>query len=136
MKLKTQPDNYSCGIYSIINALMIYGENLSREEVINLTHTTRNGTDEKGLINALEELGYKYKIYTTKNKDNAWRWVLSNSANYPLILYVDKDHWLVVAGRIKNKVILLDSVDTAHIVDKQELLKRWQDTNYWGIKVI
>jgi ABC-type bacteriocin/lantibiotic exporter with double-glycine peptidase domain len=133
MKIKTQPDNYSCGIYSIINALTVYGEELSREEVKPLTGTTRNGTDEKGLQKALTELGYKYRVYQTKNKNNAWRWVLNNAKNKPLILYVDGDHWLVAAGRIKNKIILLDSVDNAHIVGKEELLKRWKP--YWGMSL-
>lgn len=134
MKVKIQPDNYSCGIYSVINALLVYGENLSREEIKPLTGTTsREGTDEKGIQKALTELGYRYKVYTTKKSDNAWRWILNNSKNRPLILYLDKNHWLVVAGRVKNKVILIDSCSSAEIIGKKELLLRWKP--YWGMSI-
>lgn len=128
MKIKTQPDNYSCGVYSIINALIVYDEELSRKEVQNLTGTTLNGTSEKGLQKALTKLGYKYRVYDSKNKNNSWRWVLNNSNKKPLILYVDKDHWLVIAGRIQNKVIALDG----HILNKKELLERWDG---WGMSI-
>lgn len=136
MKIKTQPNNYSCGIYSIINSLIVFGDNKSPEEIKEFTHTTsRNGTDEIGIKNALNNLGYTTKEYLTQNKNNAWRWVLNNSINYPLILYLDKkEHWIVVAGRIRNKVILIDSLDTAHIVGKEELLSRWGN-QYYGIRI-
>jgi len=115
---------------------MVYGEDLSRQEVESLTSTTkRNGTDTAGLKSALTKLGYNYQIYETTIANNAWRWVLTNSINYPLILYVDKEHWTVIAGRIQNKVIMLDSVASALIVGKEELLKRWKDKTYWGMKI-
>ncbi len=137
MKLQTQPDGYSCGIYSIINALSVYDEELSRLKVGALTDTTKkNGTNERGIQKALCELGYKYRVYKTENPNLAWRWVLRHSINHPLILYVDHDHWLAVAGRVRNKVILLDSYDTAHVVGKKELLERWQDKNYWGMIIL
>jgi ABC-type bacteriocin/lantibiotic exporter with double-glycine peptidase domain len=136
MKIKTQPNNYSCGIYSIINSLIVFGDSKTPEEVGEFTSTTKEGTDTPGIYNALDNLGYKYKVYKTRNKNNAWRLVLTNSINYPLILYLDKDHWAVITGRIKNKVILIDSFDTAHIDNKQELLARWSNFgNFLGIKV-
>jgi ABC-type bacteriocin/lantibiotic exporter with double-glycine peptidase domain len=136
MKIKTQPNDYSCGIYSIINSLIVFGDSKTPQEVGEFTLTTTEGTDTKGIYNALDNFGYKYKVYKSKNKDNAWRWVLNNSIMYPLILYLDKDHWAVVAGRIRNKIILIDSFDTAHIDNKEELLTRWNNSgSFWGIKV-
>jgi ABC-type bacteriocin/lantibiotic exporter with double-glycine peptidase domain len=136
MMARTQPDDYSCGIYSIINALIVYGENKSRREVGALTQTTENGTDEEGIKQALTELGYKHRVYTSQNGNNAWRWILRHAGFNPLILYVDGDHWLVVAGRIQNKVVLLDSLNNAHIVNKTELLDRWKDKkSYYGISI-
>ena len=136
MKIKTQPNDYSCGIYSIINSLMVYGDSKTPEEVNLFTLTTKEGTDTKGIYNALSNFGYKYRVYKTKNKNNAWRWVLNNSIKYPLILYLDRDHWAVISGRIRNKVILVDSFDTVHIDNKTELLSRWSNLgNFWGLKV-
>ena len=136
MKIKTQPNNYSCGIYAIINALIAFGDNKSPAEIQEYTNTTyRNGTSEKGIKNALNEFGYKTKEYKTQNKDNAWRWVLNNSINYPLILYLNTDHWAVIAGRIKNRVILIDSYDNPSIDNKEELLEKWYNIWYWGLKV-
>jgi ABC-type bacteriocin/lantibiotic exporter with double-glycine peptidase domain len=136
MKIKTQPNNYSCGIYSIINSLIALGDEKSPEEVQELTKTTFEGTDTKGILNALDGFGYKYRKYNTRDRNSAWRWVLNNSVSYPLILYLDGDHWAVIAGRIQNRVILIDSFDTVHITDKAELLTRWNNYNwYWGLRI-
>ncbi len=135
MQIRTQPNDYSCGIYSIINSLIVFGDSKSPKEVGEFTFTTENGTTEKGIINALNNFGYKTKVYKSSNGENAWRWILNNSINYPLILYVDNDHWIVIAGRISNKVILIDSWEKAEIIGK-ELLERWYcSREYFGIKV-
>lgn len=136
-KIKTQPDNYSCGIYSIINALLVYDDHRNREEIKELSKTTyRKGTDEIGIKNCLTELGYKSREYVTKNKNAAWRWVLKNSISYPLILCTeDNQHWAVVIGRIRNKVILVDYEDIK-IIGKQELLLDWSyKGSFWGLKI-
>ena len=134
--MKYQPDNYSCGIYSIINALEAFGDKKSPIEVKYLTDTNKNGTSEKGILTALKEFGYKPVEYKTTNPNNAWKWVLNNSINYPLILIVDEwEHWIVVAGRIKNRIIYLDSKEGCFIYDKKSLLDKWSYKGYYGIKI-
>lgn len=136
--MKTQPNNYSCGVYAVINALLTLGDEKSPKEVQELTGTDKNGTSENGILNALINFGYQPKEYKTNNKDNAWRWVLSNSIEHPLILIVENwEHWVVIAGRIKNKVIWIDSdpKNTVRILNKQELIELWGYRGYYGIRV-
>lgn len=136
--MKYQPDNYSCGIYSIINALEVYGDRKSRDEVIEVSGTTKEGTDKYGILNALKEFGYNPIEYKTNNKENAWKWVITNAINYPLILIVDeRDHWIVIAGRIRNKIVYIDSSvnEGCFILDKSQLLEKWGYRGYYGIKI-
>jgi hypothetical protein len=137
MKIKTQPDNYSCGIYSIINSLIVYGDSYTREEAKEVSGTTyRNGTSEKGIQHALSCIEYSSKEYLSKQEDHAWRWVLKNSTTSPLILIVDKnEHWRAVIGRIRNKGSIIGDKYT-QIVDKSELLARWKSSDgFYGLKV-
>lgn len=136
--MQTQPNNYSCGVYAVVNALSAVGENLNPVEVAEYTQTTRAGTSETGIINALRMYGYQTHEYRTKQPINAWKWVLHNSIQHPLILLVEKwEHWVVIAGRIKNKVMLIDSdpKNSVAVVGKQELLERWGYRGYYGIKI-
>lgn len=136
--MKTQPDEYSCGVYAVINALSAIGDEKSPDEVLEYTETDENGTSEKGIKNALEAFGYIVQEYTTHNSNNAWRWVLTNSINYPLILIIEKwNHWVVIAGRLKNKVILIDSdpKNTVAVLGKFELLNKWGYRGFYGIKI-
>lgn len=127
-KIRTQPDKYSCGVYAIINSLLSFGDSRRRNQVEKLTSTTWWGTDEKGIKNALLELGYKVKEYKSRSKQNAWEWTLNNSINYPLILIIDNNtHWVVVSGRIRNKVILIDSKEGVSIVGKKEFFHIWEN---------
>lgn len=136
--MQTQPNNYSCGVYAVVNALLALGDKHSPQEVRQYTGTTSEGTSEHGILNALKAYGYPAKEYVSNQTNPAWRWVLKNSIHYPLILIVEKwEHWVVVAGRIQNKVILIDSdpKNTVEVLSKWELLEKWGYRGYYGIRV-
>jgi ABC-type bacteriocin/lantibiotic exporter with double-glycine peptidase domain len=127
-----QPNSYSCGAVSLVNAARTLGVELSYDDAKRLTGTTaRDGVDERGLINAIAEVGLHYHEYTTSNSQNGWRWLLKWSKTTPLILCLDSyQHWSTVTGRIGRKVILVDprarnGESGVHPIARVDLLERW-----------
>ena len=116
-----QPNNYTCGIYAIVN---LTGK--SPEIVSQYTDTTREGTTEEGIINCLIKLGYKPKEYRSNNPNNAYRWLKRNNS----VILVDKwDHWIA----IKNNTVY-DSIEGNNPLTR-DILEKWSYRGYYGIRL-
>ena len=129
-----QPNSYSCGATSLVNVAKVLNVELSYDDAKRLTHTTaRDGVDERGLINAIKELGLRYREYSTNSQQNGWRWLLRTAKTTPVILCLDAyQHWTTVSGRIGRKVILVDpkarlssGENGVHPIARVDLLERW-----------
>lgn len=140
-----QDNRYSCGVHAVMNALVALGKNdVSYDEIKALAGTTsRNGTSDDGVVQCLEQLGFRATIYETQNVDNAWRWLYKWSDKQPIIVLVDQyKHWACVNGKIDHRVILVDPDPELHkhqngvySCNKAEMLERWMYKGCYGVRV-
>ena len=140
-----QPNRYSCGTLSVLNAIMSLGGESTYEDVYAAIGTTsRDGTSDDGILSGLSLLGYRGWEYKGKNPDCAWRYVSENCGKTPVILLVDDwKHWIVATSKASRKVVVIDSDPNtrkneagAIVYDKQSLLSRWKYRGgYYAIRV-
>lgn len=109
-----QPDTWSCGAYAIVNACLALGHDHTAEvaQIKQWAGTTRAaGTDEKGIANALRQLGYAVQELRDQPLDEllaSIRAALDRGS--PTILCVDGvDHWIAVIGSIHDRLVVFDS---------------------------
>lgn len=140
--MKLQPDNYSCGVYSIINAASVLGCDIKKKDILKHSNTTKtNGTDEKGIINALKKL--KFKVYEFHISFDAAIFCLKNLLHdgSPVIVYFDsEEHWCTMIGHIGDKFVLFDSNNKINngvtVLSSRQLKKLWlKDGKCYGIAV-
>jgi ABC-type bacteriocin/lantibiotic exporter with double-glycine peptidase domain len=148
-KMRFQRDAYSCGIFAIMNALRAVGVKVSEKRVRAHSATTEeHGTNEHGVLNALERIGFKSEEIRATGKNEAWK-KLSESleSGRPVILSVDSDrHWVAAVGLCGDFVVVFDSQRTQKVKDengsivygKKNLLRRWscKGDRFFGISVI
>jgi len=143
-----QDDAYSCGPHAIVNALAAIGqEDIDVLYVVEIAQCTKaKGTNEKGIVAALNELGYDVNVIAPFNADNLFGHVCTSlDQAHPVILLVDGvDHWIAVVGTIgwtegtTRRLIIFDSENTAsnrefngvHIYDKGEFDRRCGGSRY------
>ncbi len=143
-----------CGAAAIQNALQIHGRRVGQERIAELAGTSvEEGTDEHGIIAALDALGFAPTEFTTDNLTSARRWVRSFASIAPLILCVDQlEHWVCVAGGCGERLYVFDSSrdpwnkreNGAWSISVASLLKRWRNSRrkagdfglYYGIAVL
>lgn len=139
-----QTNNYSCGTIAFANAVKVFGIELSYADAKRLVGTTsRYGTDYKGIIRGVTELGFKAREYKQRNDDAAWRWLLRTSTKYPIIILCDFNcHWATVTGRVKNKVIFVDPTANlehgetgTYVLGKDDFLWRWKYKTNYAIRI-
>ena len=142
---KTQPNDWSCGVLAVWNALHALGYDANYHDIRKLSkENCRNGTERQGIIRAIIGLGYRAIPYRSHNADNAWsfarRWAMRN----PIIALVDgHTHYFTLSGVIDGRVIVVDSgANTtgnemgAFVFSKQELIARWiHRGSVYGIRV-
>ena len=150
--MKLQPDKFSCGVYAVMNAAICLGVRLTPKKVLKYSNTTKKGTSEVGVKNALLGNKLSYKEFTYKDSDlplNKLKAIIELSSaianGTPAILCVDKwDHWIVVVGKIGTNYVIFDSDSTrknikengTYVLTIEELTKRWLfNDGYYGIVV-
>ena len=135
MKLQRY-DHPWCGPAALQNALRALGLFIRQEELVHLCGTTEDGTDEKGLIKALNRLPVDfYPIYDFKRLSALSSLDASLSCGEPVIICVDDwDHWVVVIGKLGTRYLIFDSTNDSWnreeqgcwSVDADTLIKKWR----------
>jgi len=150
--VKYQRHDFTCGPGSIVNALRVLGTKKSEKKVAELAGTTPDGTDEEGLMAALDEFGYEYEEFCTDTREEARAW-LQTAADRPLIISVDQwGHWVCVGGVCADRVILFDSgwdkwnmaENGCHALLPETVARRWRagkkvagkECRFYGIAVL
>lgn len=106
--MKYQSRTYTCGPAAVANALRVYGCKFTEAQIAIAAGTTRDGTDDKGLLRALRLFRCKPKVI---NRLTSVRKYVR--AGTPVIIHLDEElHWVVVIGCIGKNLIAFDS-DTA-----------------------
>lgn len=126
-----------CGPAAIQNSLRAYGIRIGQERIAKLAGTCLNdGTDENGIIRAVEDLGYVASPFGTDHKKEAADWLLNNMVHgYPCVICVNNwGHWVAVVGRINRRVWLVDSTrepfnqaeNGVHCLTVNTVVRRWR----------
>ena len=143
--MKLQKAAYTCGPFAILNAARAIGIRLTEAEIRKHTDTTpEEGTNEHGIKNALERLGFESESFQLK-QDAAWEMLFQGN---PVILNVeDGRHWIAVIGTVGRRVITFDSwrakwnqaESGVNSLSKRQLMHWWtpdKGGNYFGIPLI
>lgn len=109
-----QRDNYSCGVYAVVNACLALGHDHTSEisQIRQWAGTTKeHGTDEKGIARALQQLQYSVQELRDQPLDQLLVSIRASlDRGSPTILCVDGvDHWVAVIGSVHDRVIIFDS---------------------------
>jgi ATP-binding cassette subfamily B protein len=99
-----------------------YGLNIGIAQVRELICTDKNGTSGYGIVQGGKELGFAVKAVKTTNK------CFSEEIPTPCIAHVvseDGDHYVVVYGTKKAKLIIADPAKGKCILTQQDFAKIW-----------
>lgn len=139
-----QQNSYACGTVAVMNVANALGVKVSYERAKELAGTTsKDGTSRSGIIRALNLLEFSVTPYSTKNTQNALRWLWKWADTCPVVLLVDKNsHWVCASGRVGDKVIVVDSAPNFNKNEngvqpyaREELLQRWLHRRCYAIRV-
>jgi ABC-type bacteriocin/lantibiotic exporter with double-glycine peptidase domain len=139
--VRIQDDNYSCGACAVLNALESVGIEVDLGQIESLAGTTPQGTDENGIMQAIDRLGLSSEVIAHSGPGSAdvakdwwwtsvWRGVLDGG---PAIVYSrSRQHWMVLSGLLGDRMTLLDSdndpanvaANGVHSVDRDSLMDR------------
>lgn len=112
MKFHSQETNFTCGPSAIRNVLKVLGHKpISEKRIRNLANTTKEGTDERGILKAFKYLEYECSTLQTKNKDYFKRVLLKTLKNNGVcIVIIDAiNHWIPVIEYSYRKIVFIDS---------------------------
>ena len=134
--MKYQELPYSCGAAALVNSLRTLGIKITEKRARKLAGTTTEGTDEEGICNALKALKVLYSLGSFSDRVDALGMLRSEVAcGSPAIVCVQRGgHWVVVAGVMGRKFIVVDSAKTLSnkaengvtVMEEKELLRTWK----------
>ncbi|MEK7078010.1 MAG: cysteine peptidase family C39 domain-containing protein [Patescibacteria group bacterium] len=128
-----------CGPASLKIVLDYYGINLSEKKLVGLTRTTKKlGTNDKGIVNAAESLGFRTQIKNKSGLDDIEKWL---KKGVPVIVNwftrgrsdysnseVADGHYSVVVGLDDKYIYLQDpEIGTMRKIEKDDFMKVWFD---------
>lgn len=146
--MKYQEKSHTCGLASIVNGMRCKGIRTTENKINRWAKTTKGGTDEKGMQEALSRLGCVLNVINGTSGSECWAELYDYLLKgCPVILCVDQStHWVVAGGLIGDLVIVFDSGTNASnmrengvaIKNKKQLLSKWRDRSrkYYGIVIV
>ncbi|HPN38193.1 MAG TPA: cysteine peptidase family C39 domain-containing protein [Melioribacteraceae bacterium] len=130
MSFYPQPNDYTCGPFSLKYAMNIFGVFISDGLIIEKSGARWwDGVDEVGLERAANFFNFKFKPFNTNNKTKAIKLLneqLKN--NYPCILSVDNwKHWITVVNNTKSEYVVINSgvSKVFYTLKTNELIDYW-----------
>lgn len=126
-----QPDEMACGATCLRMVSKYYGKNYNLPDIIQLSGTTREGANLKGLIDAAEKIGFRtLGVKVTLKK-------LIEDAPLPCIAHWNQNHFVVIYKITKNKIYISDPAHGLLVYSKEEFIKSWvSDGNDEGILLL
>lgn len=136
--MKLQERKYSCGAAAVRAALYTLGhKKLSEAAIRKRSGTTPEGTDEEGIIKAIESYGHRAKEYEFSSAKEAWNWLKGTLGHgRPVLICSDEwRHWIAALGRLGGKIWIFDPDSTTpprrrrysglELMSETELSSRW-----------
>ena len=114
-----QPDEMACGATCLRMITKHYGRQYSLPEIVQLSGTTREGSNLQGLSNAAEKLGFRtlgVKVPFSK---------LIEDAPLPCIAHWNQNHFVVIHRIKKDKIFIADPAHGLLVYSKEEFIKSW-----------
>lgn len=107
---KHQTTGFTCGVTALQNCLAQLDHIVSEAQIRDYAHTTKNGTSQTGLINAIKKLGYKYRIIRNVNYTPfAEKLKRHLKAEHSIILLTDhEEHWVSIINYTDKKFYVID----------------------------
>jgi ABC-type bacteriocin/lantibiotic exporter with double-glycine peptidase domain len=152
--VKLQERGYSCGPAALRAALYVLGHNLTESALRRRAGTTTWGTDEKGIVRAVNYYGHGSREYNSESIKRSWSWLKNTvGRGKPVLLCVDGwSHWVAVVGKLGGKLLVFDPDSTGgrrkrysglEVFNEHDLGTRWRyddeetgRSNYYAIAVI
>ncbi|MFN8116331.1 MAG: peptidase domain-containing ABC transporter [Bacteroidia bacterium] len=114
-----QPDEMTCGATCLRMVSKYYSKNYNLPDIIQLSGTTREGANLKGLIDAAEKIGFRtLGVKVTLKK-------LIEDAPLPCIAHWNQNHFVVIYKIKKNKIYVADPAHGLLVYTKEDFFKSW-----------
>jgi ABC-type bacteriocin/lantibiotic exporter with double-glycine peptidase domain len=137
MKIQRAP--FLCGPLAVVNAARALGVHLTEREVRAHTGTTKKeGTNQWGILSALEKLGFRF-IEVKADKLAAFELLRReiDDGAAAILSVEDGGHWAAAIGVIGQRIVTFDSWNSAanksecgvDVVDGRQLLRWWTADN-------
>ena len=99
--MELQQSSYSCGPASLRAAFYVLGKRVTEKSLRKFAGTTpEDGTDENGIMKAVEHYNFRHKeVETTSVREASDLLKKSLRKGRPILLCVDREsHWTAAAG--------------------------------------
>jgi ABC-type bacteriocin/lantibiotic exporter with double-glycine peptidase domain len=113
-----QTDRGTCAQRSLVHALHFLGHSISESQALKACGLSRQlvnqfGTNETQIKRAISFFGYRFSVLRSSSRLDARRFINKHLANgSPIIISVRSEkHWAVIAKRMKDKYMWIDSAD-------------------------
>jgi ABC-type bacteriocin/lantibiotic exporter with double-glycine peptidase domain len=140
--VELQERKFSCGPAACRAALYVLGHNVTEAALRKYAGTTPEGTDEKGIMRAINHYGHRTKEFQAESLKHSWSWLKKAlGQGKPVLLCVDQwDHWIAAVGRLGGKIIIFDPDSSQgrkkysglKVYNEHDLGKRWKFTETTG----
>ena len=126
-----QPDEMACGATCLRMIAKYYGRNYSIKELLQVSGTTREGSNLQGLSEASEKIGFRTLGVKVPYKK------LVEDAPLPCIAHWNQNHFVVIYKIKKDKIYIADPAHGLLVYSKEEFIKSWvSDGNDEGILLL
>lgn len=114
-----QPDEMACGATCLRMIAKHYDKQYSLPEIVQLSGTTREGSNLQGLSEAAEKLGFRtLGVKVPFNK-------LIEDAPLPCIAHWNQNHFVVIHKIKKEKIYIADPAHGLLVYNKDEFVRSW-----------
>ena len=117
-----QDGNKECGSASLLSIIRFYGGDISISKLVEMTNTTKEGTNFLNIKNAALNLGLNSMGYKVDDVDTLYE------IKCPFIVQlIDNNytHFVVVYKIKNNKLLIMDPAKGKIILSKEEFIKKW-----------
>lgn len=117
-----QEGSKECGAASLLSIIRYYKGNYSINKLIEMTCTSKNGTNFYNIKKAAEEIGLSSKAYHINNLEDI------NKINTPILCQLinnNYEHFVVVYKIKKDSLKLMDPAKGKVIITKEEFKNLW-----------
>lgn len=138
-----QKRDYSCGPASLRMILSYFGLEIDEEKLIELCGTSRLGTSRFQIVEAATKVKFRADTFAELTMEQIYDIL---EANLPIIALIDPGkiyggisgigHFVVILGRMDNKVVYHDPVMGQNLVTEEEIFfQAWQGSNFRGVRI-